>query len=159
MLGKQKCKILKEIRKKIADENDIPFVTEECTHKGNCRGTCPKCESELRYLEQQLEKRQRLGKRVAVAALCAGMAMGTAGCSAPVSGLQDALQKGSGLIQDLTDSLFSGSRPDYSTIQGYVAPYDGPDIPGEVPTEGEPAIWELEGDVIYVPEEPAEPAP
>ena len=29
MLGKAKCKILKEIRQKIADENDIPYVTRE----------------------------------------------------------------------------------------------------------------------------------
>ena len=54
MLGKEKCRILKEIRQRIADENDIPWVTQECTHKGSCRGTCPKCESELRELERQL---------------------------------------------------------------------------------------------------------
>ena len=78
MLGKQKCKILKEIRQRIADENDIPYVTEECSHKGSCRGTCPKCESELRYLEQQLQKRQAMGKKVALAALCAGMTFSVA---------------------------------------------------------------------------------
>ena len=57
MQGKQKCRILKEIRQRIADENDIPFVTQECRHQGNCSGTCPRCESELRYLEQQLAQR------------------------------------------------------------------------------------------------------
>ena len=71
--GKQTCKILKEIRKQIAAENDIEFVTSECTHKGDCRGTCPKCEAEVRYLERELEKRQRMGK----AAVIAGMAVGT----------------------------------------------------------------------------------
>ena len=81
MLGKQKCKILKEIRQRIADENDIPYVTRECTYQGSCKGTCPRCESELRYLEQQLAARQALGKRVTVAALCAGMAFGAAGCA------------------------------------------------------------------------------
>ena len=50
MFGKKKCKILKEIRKKIAEENDIPYVTRECTHKGECSGTCPRCEQELREL-------------------------------------------------------------------------------------------------------------
>ena len=80
MLGKEKCRILKEIRQRIADENEIPWVTQECTHKGSCRGTCPKCESELRELERQLAARQALGKRVAVAALCAGMAFSAAGC-------------------------------------------------------------------------------
>ena len=82
MLGKQKCKILKEIRQKIADENDIPYVTRECTHQGNCSGTCPRCESELRYLENQLQIRSSLGKKIKVAALCAGMALTAAGCSA-----------------------------------------------------------------------------
>ena len=81
MLGKQKCKILKEIRQRIADENDIPYVTRECGFQGECSGTCPKCESELRYLEQQLALRASLGKRVAVAALCAGMTLSAAGCA------------------------------------------------------------------------------
>ena len=81
MQGKQKCKILKEIRQKIADENDIPYVTRECRHQGNCAGTCPRCESELRYLEQQLALRASLGKRVTVAALCAGMTLTAVGCT------------------------------------------------------------------------------
>lgn len=80
MLGKQKCKILKEIRQRIADENEIPYVTRECRYQGECSGTCPRCESELRYLEQQLALRASLGKRVAVTALCAGMALSSAGC-------------------------------------------------------------------------------
>ena len=71
--GKQTCKILKEIRKQIAAENDIEFVTSECTYHGDCKGTCPKCEAEVRYLERELEKRQRLGK----AAVFAGMSLGT----------------------------------------------------------------------------------
>ena len=80
LLGKQKCRILKEIRQRIADENDIPFVTQECRHRGECSGTCPRCESELRYLEQQLDRRAALGKRITVAALCAGIAFTGAGC-------------------------------------------------------------------------------
>ncbi len=71
--GKQTCKILKEIRRQIAAENDIKLVIEECTYHGDCLGTCPKCEAEVRYLERELEKRQRLGK----AAVFAGMSIGT----------------------------------------------------------------------------------
>lgn len=80
MLGKQKCRILKEIRQRIADENDIPYVTSECRHQGHCSGTCPKCESELIYLENQLQKRASLGKKITVTALCAGLALTAAGC-------------------------------------------------------------------------------
>ncbi|MBR3700063.1 MAG: hypothetical protein IKM85_11185 [Bacteroidales bacterium] len=71
--GKQTCKILKEIRKQIAADNDINLVIEECTYKGDCLGTCPKCEAEVRYLERELEKRQRMGK----AAMIAGVSLGT----------------------------------------------------------------------------------
>ena len=71
--GKQTCKILKEIRRQIAEDNDIDLVIEECTYKGDCLGTCPRCEAEVRYLERELEKRQRLGK----VAMFAGMSLGT----------------------------------------------------------------------------------
>ena len=71
--GKQTCKILKEIRKQIAEENDIKLVIEECTYKGDCLGTCPKCEAEVRYLERELEKRQRMGKAAMVAGLSVGL--------------------------------------------------------------------------------------
>ena len=81
MQGKKKCKLLREIRQKIANENDIPLVTEECRYKGDCKGTCPKCESELRYLEQQLEKRRALSKKVTVSAMALGLAASLAGCN------------------------------------------------------------------------------
>lgn len=71
--GKQTCKILKEIRRQIAEANDIEFVTSECRYKGDCFGTCPKCEAEVQYLEQQLRKRQLMGKAVVLAGLSAGM--------------------------------------------------------------------------------------
>ena len=71
--GKQTCKILKEIRRQIAEANDIEFVTSECRYKGDCLGTCPRCEAEVRYLEQQLRSRQLMGKAVVIAGLSAGM--------------------------------------------------------------------------------------
>ena len=46
---------------------------EECQYKGDCKGTCPKCEAEVRYLEGQLHKRQMLGKAVVVAGLSLGV--------------------------------------------------------------------------------------
>ena len=69
--GKQTCKILKEIRRQIAEANDIEFVTSECRYKGDCLGTCPKCEAEVRYLEQQLRVRSLAGKAVALAGISA----------------------------------------------------------------------------------------
>ncbi len=80
MKGKQRCKILKEIRQKIADANDIAYVTSECRHKGDCLGTCPKCEAELQYLERELEKRKKLGKTVVIVGLSAVIATTAVGC-------------------------------------------------------------------------------
>ena len=72
--GKSTCKVLKEVRRKVADANGIPLQERECTHMGDCAGTCPYCEAEVRYLERELTKRRALGKAVAVA----GIAMATA---------------------------------------------------------------------------------
>ena len=69
MTGKETCKILKEIRQKIANENDIPLYTEECQYKGKCKGTCPKCEAELLYLEKELSKKRGLLNIAAVTGL------------------------------------------------------------------------------------------
>ena len=85
--GKQTCKILKEIRRQIAEANGIEFATSECRYRGDCLGTCPKCESEVRYLEQQLRSRQRMGKAIALAGISAGMIL-MSGCSGTSSSNQ-----------------------------------------------------------------------
>ncbi len=71
--GKQTCKILKEIRRQIAEANDIEFITSECQYHGDCLGTCPKCEAEVRYLEQQLERKRLAGKAITVLGISAGL--------------------------------------------------------------------------------------
>lgn len=81
MKGKERCKILKEIRAKIAEENGIEFAVSECSHKGDCLGTCPKCEAEVRYLERELEIKKRLGKSIAVAGVAAGITLSSVGCT------------------------------------------------------------------------------
>ena len=67
--GKNRCEYLKEVRRRIAKENGIPLEQRECTFKGECSGTCPFCEAELRYLEKELHKRKALGKAVTVAGI------------------------------------------------------------------------------------------
>ncbi len=81
MDGKAKCKILKDIRHEIARKNDIELVVEECRFQGSCKGTCPKCEAEVRYLEKELEKRRAVGKSVLVAGLAASLMITATGCS------------------------------------------------------------------------------
>ena len=70
--GKDICNALKEIRRQIADNNGIKLEISECTFQGECRGTCPKCEAELRYLDTQLQKRHRAGHAIKVAGIAAG---------------------------------------------------------------------------------------
>ena len=77
--GKETCRILKDIRRQIAEANDIEFITSECRYQGDCLGTCPKCEAEVQYLEQQLSARHAAGKAIALAGISAGLFM--ASCS------------------------------------------------------------------------------
>lgn len=77
--GKRTCEFLKEVRQRVARENGIPLEIRECTHKGDCRGTCPYCEAEVRYLEQELSKHRSLGKAVTVAGIAVS-AMMMSGC-------------------------------------------------------------------------------
>ena len=161
MKGKNKCKILKEIRQKIADENDIPYVTRECTYQGECRGTCPRCEAELRYLEQELEKRRRLGKTVAVAAVAASLSLSLSAC----------VPGGTG----------GGEELGGETVPAYTLPsptVTAAELPGEIalppdsgdgdilgmidtrPYEPDPTeIEELLGDVAYLPGTPEDLPP
>lgn len=71
--GKSICNVLKTIRKQIAKANEIKYEPRECHHKGECRGTCPACEAEVRYIEQQLDIRKQLGKAVALMGISAGL--------------------------------------------------------------------------------------
>ncbi len=163
MRGKNKCKILRQIRQRIAEENDIPLITKECTYQGECTGTCPRCESELRYLEQQLARRQALGKAVTLAALSVSLMAGAAGCSLGGGELQGDVpyisapdttggEKGNGdgslkLLPDGTDCDTNSPTADLEDL-------DSDDlIAGMIPapTEEQTEIVELEGDIAYIP--------
>ncbi|MBR5728030.1 MAG: carboxypeptidase-like regulatory domain-containing protein [Muribaculaceae bacterium] len=69
MNGKKTCDALRNIRQNIANVNGIEYTPAECTYQGDCPGTCPRCESEMRYIERQLRLRGALGKAVVVAGL------------------------------------------------------------------------------------------
>lgn len=133
MKGKEKCKALKEIRKKIAEENDIVFAVSECTHQGDCKGTCPKCEAELRYLEKELELRRNIGKAVVVAGISAGICAPMVACN-PIEA-----------IGEIVEDIFDGPQqldgdveynPDNDYMGGLI--YEPEDLEGyETPSEEE----------------------
>ena len=71
--GKLTCKVLKAIRQKIADVNGISYSPNECHYEGECKGTCPKCEAEVRYLEDELKRKGRNGFAIKVGGIAAGL--------------------------------------------------------------------------------------
>ena len=71
MKGKELCETLKQIRKKIAEANGIPYEPHDCTHQGDCPGTCPLCDKELLYLQEQIRLLEDEGKEVNVDVLSA----------------------------------------------------------------------------------------
>lgn len=122
MNGKKKCKILKEIRRQIAEQNDIEYITSECQHKGDCKGTCPKCEAEVRYLEKELEKRQKLGRSVAVVGIAATLAFSTVGCE---------YMPEKPIIDELSGDVADPNGPE--NLQGKDVPFQGDvDVDGEM---------------------------
>ena len=71
--GKSTCKLLKGIRQQIADANGISYQPKECHYEGECAGTCPACEEEIRYLERELKARKGNGFGMKVAGIAAGI--------------------------------------------------------------------------------------
>lgn len=165
--GKQTCKILKEIRREIACANDIEFVTSECHYRGECRGTCPKCEAEVRYLEQQLERRRLAGK----AATVVGVSMGITSLLA--TGTLTACRNGTKPVEQveisetrITDSEEIGLRLAGKVLQGEASDCPAEENPGKEDsakgqeieeitlkphiTFGEAELVELDGDVAKI---------
>lgn len=114
MKGKSKCKILKDIRKQIAKENDIEFITSECKYQGDCLGTCPKCEAEVRYLEEELKKRKSAGKKIAVAGIAAAFTLTATSCNDFVSNIIGGPLQGDMPMPETSHETVDGEMPSVS---------------------------------------------
>ena len=66
MTGKEKCELLKSIRKNIAEMNGIEYYPEQCDHEGNCPGFCPRCDMEASYLMKELKKKEAAGSPIRI---------------------------------------------------------------------------------------------
>lgn len=148
MKGKSKCKILKAIRRQIAKENDIAYVTSECKFQGECSGTCPKCEAELRYLEEELMKRQKAGKKIAVAGVAAAFMMGASGC-----GLDDLFRSPKSTMGDIV--ILSQENASAQESMSTESLRESSETMGE-PALGESQTELSEEELIGVPEESSE---
>lgn len=70
MTGKEKCELLKKMRKEIADRNGIEFEPAKCTLENPlCIGTCPRCDVEIQYLDAELNRKAQRGEKIVVAGI------------------------------------------------------------------------------------------
>ena len=53
--AKETCRLLKGIRKRVAERYGIPYNPAECDFEGECTGSCPRTEAELHDLEVLLQ--------------------------------------------------------------------------------------------------------
>ena len=114
--GKSTCKLLKDIRQQIADANGISYQPKECHHKGDCAGTCPACEEEIRYLERELKARKGNGFGMKVAGIAAGICATVIPMTAAAQGVKSdstanrpvhTAKKGDVKVVDLSDGCAS----------------------------------------------------
>ncbi|MBR6793518.1 MAG: hypothetical protein IKM48_04065 [Clostridia bacterium] len=157
MNGKRTCSLLKSIRCKIAEQNGIEFSTPECTYQGECKGTCPKCEAELRYLAEELEKLRTSGKRVAVAGIAATMiATSAAGCARQMPEDEFTIPLSEGVEKIPQNSASAGIGSEEYVLDGDVAYPETPivdDTAGDVAYPETPIVDDIVGEVA----EPTEP--
>lgn len=57
--GKAVCEVLKQARIELAKENAIKYKPHNCSHLQCKSGSCPVCENELTWLENQINKTRR----------------------------------------------------------------------------------------------------
>ena len=114
--GRSTCKLLKSIRQQIADANGISYRPKECQHKGDCAGTCPACEEEIRYLEHELKARKGNGFGMKVAGIAAGICATVMPMTAAAQGVKPdstanrpvhTAKKGDVKVVDLSDGCAS----------------------------------------------------
>ena len=114
--GKSTCKLLKSIRQQIADANGISYQPKECHYEGDCAGTCPACEEEIRYLERELKARKGNGFGMKVAGIAAGICATVMPMTAAAQGVKpdstanrpvNTAKKGDVTVVDLSDGCAS----------------------------------------------------
>ena len=136
--GKIICEELKAVRRRIAEENHIPLEIKECTYEGPCRGTCPRCEAEVRYLENSLANRLKMGKVATVA----GLALGLASCGGQSAETDTTIPS---MPEDSVHNINEELLPEVP---------EGPEMDIKVPDVGELVVT---GDMGIVEETPSLP--
>ncbi len=121
--NKAKCERLKQIRKQLADRIGVDLHQSECTYRGECKGTCPKCAHEEKQLNQALA-----AKGMLVAGL-ATLSLGLAGCGNQYGDLEGEIET---IGSESTEMISTEST--------------------DITEAGTEEVIELEGDVVYEPD-------
>ena len=134
--GKNICAALKHVRKRVADTNGIVYTPKECHFEGDCNGTCPACEAEVRYLEHQLSLLRKAGKAATVMGVAVGMTV-VAGCKSGNANAPSASPQGTGQTSRVetgssTNPTPQASRTDTSLIKRTEHPDDELLIMGDI---------------------------
>ena len=61
MKGKDKCALLKSIRVRLAEINNIPYTPHPCNNIEDCSGTCILCDAEAKWLLYTLKELENQG--------------------------------------------------------------------------------------------------
>lgn len=61
MTGKDKCALLKFIRIRLAELNNITYTPHPCDNTEDCSGTCEMCDAESKWLLRTMRKLERKG--------------------------------------------------------------------------------------------------
>lgn len=149
MTHKEKCRKLKEVRKEIADKIGVDLHQSECTYKGECKGTCPRCEQEEKKLNKLLLSGKFALTTLAVSALSL-TGCGTEGSSSHSSGYGSPSFFGAPKLS-INDEIAGGGHREVEVLAGDIEDIQ---VDGEIeycPPEDDidDDIIELEGDVAY----------
>ena len=104
----------------IAEQNNIPLEDSECHYEGDCAGTCPKCDAEVRFLENALRKSKQLGKVVTLSG--AAWAFSACGNHTPVEMPFDD-------TVDSADVMMQNDSVDTDTVKTEAASFPDVDLP------------------------------
>jgi len=109
--GRDKCDKLREIRKKIAEANGIDFIPAECHHTGPCLGTCPVCDEEIKYIDNELQKKRARGEEIVLNGIAAND-IKESGCDIEPDHYEDIIEMGMALPPDLKGNKHNGKTND-----------------------------------------------
>ena len=99
--------MLKSIRADIAAANEIDYRPTPCNHEDDCPGTCPKCDSEVSWLESQLRVRHSLGKAVTIVGLSLAAVPALSSCPTGTTSTAGAVEDEC-VVTDSTEELLEG---------------------------------------------------